>query len=134
MNISNNTVQNEKEVARLFSLLGQPVRLKILLLIGEGEACVCHLKAAFGLRQAYISQQLMALRAGGWLKTRRVGRNIYYSLKDPALLGLIHQAEKITNCFILLEEIPAVPGCPYQPGTCSSSEGRNISSDCGCQG
>jgi len=117
MNVSSDGEPAENKTARLFSLLGQPARLKILLLIGEGEACVCHLKAALGLRQAYISQQLMALRADGWVNARREGRNMYYSLSDPALLDLIHQAEKIAGCEISPGEIPSVPGCPYLPGS-----------------
>ncbi|HEX6304159.1 MAG TPA: metalloregulator ArsR/SmtB family transcription factor [Anaerolineales bacterium] len=85
-----------KSVVRLFRTLGQPARLRILLAIGEGEACVCHLEAALGQRQAYISQNLMALRKEGLVVPRRDGRNIYYRLKDKALLDLIgHAAELV---------------------------------------
>ncbi|NPV75366.1 MAG: winged helix-turn-helix transcriptional regulator [Anaerolineae bacterium] len=122
MNVSSSGEPAENKTARLFSLLGQPVQLKILLLIGEGEACVCHLEAALGLRQARISQHLMALRAGGWVNARRTGRHMYYSLSDLALLDLIHQAEKITGYEISPGEIPAIPGCPYLP---KSSSGRS---------
>jgi DNA-binding transcriptional ArsR family regulator len=66
--------------------------LKILLAIGQQEACVCHLEAALGLRQAYISQHLMALRQAGLVTARRDGRNIYYRLKDHSLLSFIRQA------------------------------------------
>ena len=64
-------------------------RLQILLAIGTGESCVCHLEAALGLRQAYISQHLMALRKAELLLDRREGRYIFYRLKDPLLLNLI---------------------------------------------
>ena len=84
--------QQSRKVADLFRVMGQPARLRILLTIGDGEACVCHLEAVLGLRQAYISQQLMALRDAGILETRREGRYIFYRLKDPALLGLIQAA------------------------------------------
>lgn len=56
---------NTSAIADLFRLLGQPVRLRILLAIGTGEACVCHLEAHLGLRQALISQYLMVLRDAG---------------------------------------------------------------------
>ena len=46
-------------------------RLEILLGIGAGEACVCHLEAMFGLRQATLSQHLMALREAGVVTDRR---------------------------------------------------------------
>jgi len=82
------------QIAELFKALSQPVRIEILLAIGSGEACVCHLEAALKLRQAYISQHLMALRQAGVLDTRREGRYIFYSLTDPGLKDLIRLAAK----------------------------------------
>ena len=81
-----------KAAVQLFRSLGQPARLEILLAIGAGEACVCHLEAALGQRQAYISQQLMALRHAGLVSARREGRNIFYRLAKPEILGFIQEA------------------------------------------
>lgn len=44
--------------------------------IGSSEACVCHLEAMPGYRQAVISQHLKALREAGVLGTRRGGKYI----------------------------------------------------------
>jgi len=66
-----------EKAGQLLRLLGQAERLSILLAIGEGEACVCHLEAVFGLRQAHISQQLMVLRDAGLVTDRRDGWNIF---------------------------------------------------------
>jgi len=93
LNISSKkTRQHTKRIANLFRTLGQPSRLRILLAIGEGEACVCHLEALLGYRQAYISQQLMELRKAGIVDARRDGRFIFYRLRDTALLQLIQEA------------------------------------------
>lgn len=81
--------------AALFRAISQPVRLEILLAIGTGEACVCHLEAAIGKRQAYISQQLMALRAAGLVTSRREGRNIFYRVIDLKILEMIQAAGEI---------------------------------------
>lgn len=81
----------EEHLASLFHLLGQSGRLMILMVIGDFEACVCHLEAALGFRQAYISQQLMTLRNAGLVTTRRDGRNIFYRLTDPRFLEVIRQ-------------------------------------------
>jgi ArsR family transcriptional regulator len=62
MNIS--TVES---VSDLFQTIGSPARLQILLAIGEGDACVCHLEATFHWRQAYLSQHPMSLRKAGIL-------------------------------------------------------------------
>jgi DNA-binding transcriptional ArsR family regulator len=86
-----------KAAVQLFHSLGQPVRLEILLAIGAGEACVCHLEAALGQRQAYISQQLMALRKAGLVSARREGRNIFYRLANSEILGFIQEAGRIAG-------------------------------------
>lgn len=55
----------EEQISKLLSLIGQPARIQILLIIGAQEACVCHLEAVLGMRQASISQHLMVLRKTG---------------------------------------------------------------------
>jgi ArsR family transcriptional regulator len=80
------------KISRLLRAISQPSRLEILLAIGTGEACVCHLEAYLGQRQAYISQHLMALREAGIVAAHREGRNIYYYLKDKHTLDLVQQA------------------------------------------
>jgi ArsR family transcriptional regulator len=86
-----------ESIATFLRAISQPARIEILLAIGSGEACVCHLEAAIGQRQAYISQQLMALREAGIVTSRRDGRNIYYQIEDPAILELIQKAGKISG-------------------------------------
>ena len=78
-----------KKIAAPLSVIASPQRIAILLAIGRGEACVCHLESALGWRQAYISQHLMALRKADILQDRREGRYVYYRLKNAALLDLI---------------------------------------------
>ena len=86
-----------QKISKLFRVLGQPAHLDILLAIGTGEACVCHLEAATGCRQAYISQHLMALRSEGLLVSRRDGRRIYYRLKNAGVLDLIRTAASVAG-------------------------------------
>jgi DNA-binding transcriptional ArsR family regulator len=85
-------IRIDEKVAEFFSAIGQPVRVQILLVIGSSEACVCHLEAYLGLRQAAISQHLMVLREMGLVTKRRDGRNIYYRLGSPELLSIVLQA------------------------------------------
>ncbi len=114
MNISDYNANYEK-LANVFSLLAQPARLMILLLIGKNELCVCHLMAALGYRQAYISQQLMGLRQAGYVKTRRQGRSIYYSLSDPNLLEIIKLAARTLHLELPLPSIEEIPSCSLNP-------------------
>lgn len=108
--------QQPKKIARLFSNLSQPARLQILLVIREQEGCVCHLVAALELRQASISQHLMALRELGWVTNRREGRLIYYSLADPRLVALIEQAAAIAG--ISFEEMDKISRRPLENCPC----------------
>jgi len=84
--------QTPIKVSCLFRSLSQPARIEILLAIGSGEACVCHLEAMLQMRQAYISQHLMALREAGILEARREGRFVFYRLKSPEILEFIRLA------------------------------------------
>jgi len=108
MNMTNSPTNLEK-LSNLLQTISPAPRLEILLGIGSGEACVCHLEAMFGLRQATLSQHLMALREAGVVTDRREGRYIYYRLCDPALLGLVRQAAQLQG--LDLPSLAASPDC-----------------------
>ncbi|HXF85474.1 MAG TPA: metalloregulator ArsR/SmtB family transcription factor [Anaerolineales bacterium] len=92
-----NLPQLSQQIAALFSTLASPARVAILLAIGRGEACVCHLEAMLGWRQAYISQHLMALRKADILQDRRDGRFIFYRIKNASFLDLITAATSLSG-------------------------------------
>ncbi len=115
MNISTISTADETSLAGLFSLLGNPARLQILLILGEGEVCVCHLKDALSQRQAYISQQLMVLRKAGLVSAVRKGRHIYYRLARPDVLEIVRSTARIYGVDLESAPIEPIPGCPF-PG------------------
>jgi DNA-binding transcriptional ArsR family regulator len=102
-------ISSTEKLANLFQTIGQPARLQILLAIGEGEPCVCHLEATLGWRQAYLSQHLMALRKAGLLLERREGRYIFYHLNDPRLLKMLRQMAEMW--MVSLPETPLATDC-----------------------
>lgn len=81
-----------KKTCDLLKTISNPVRAKILLAIGNGEACVCHLEALLGFRQAYISQHLMILRRKKIIRSRREGKFVFYRLAKPEVLDIIRAA------------------------------------------
>ena len=89
--------QISEQIAAPLSAIASPQRVAILLAIGTGEACVCHLEAALGWRQAYISQHLMVLRKADILTDRREGRYVFYRLKDASLLDLITASARLSG-------------------------------------
>jgi DNA-binding transcriptional ArsR family regulator len=113
------TSSNLAKVSETLQLISNGPRLEIILGIGEGETCVCHLEAMLGLRQATLSQHLMALREGGIVTDRREGRYVYYRLCDPALLGLIRQAAQLQG--LDLPSLAPSPECAC-PNCCERSE------------
>jgi ArsR family transcriptional regulator len=70
-------------------LLANEDRLLLLCQLSQGEMCVSELEVQLGIRQPTLSQQLGVLRIEGVVSTRRQGKNIYYSLADPAMLEIV---------------------------------------------
>jgi len=99
----------------VFRLLGQPIRVQIIMIIATGEACVCHMEAILGIRQATISQHLMVLRDSGLVTAKRIGRNIFYSLANPALYEAALQLSKAAGSSdgeLIKYSISPIEGCP----------------------
>jgi DNA-binding transcriptional ArsR family regulator len=86
-----------KAVSDILGSIQSPVRIQMLYAIGREEVCVCHLEATLGLRQAYISQQLMDLREKGILAFRREGKFSFYRLAKPEILDLLHLAARMAD-------------------------------------
>jgi ArsR family transcriptional regulator len=55
------------------------------------------MEAALGLRQAYISQQLMVLREAGLIQDRRDGWNIFYRVIKPEIYVVLDAANALTD-------------------------------------
>jgi len=89
--------QPHEKISDLLTSIGNPVRVQILLAIGTGEACVCHLESLLGLRQAYISQHLMALRKQEIITARRDGKYIFYRLIEPEVLDIIRKVGRLAG-------------------------------------
>ena len=101
-----------KEI-KVFKALSHPIRIAILELLRNGEQCVCHIEAALGLRQAYISQQLSALRKAGILAKRRDGWNIYYRVIKMEMYTLLDSAYQLTGTPRSASElVPSNCTCP----------------------
>jgi DNA-binding transcriptional ArsR family regulator len=81
------------EAAKLMEMLSQPVRLRLLCILLEGEQSVLSLAASAKLSQPAMSHHLKKLRDANLVVTRREGQTIYYSLKGTEVaqvLGLLH--------------------------------------------
>jgi ArsR family transcriptional regulator len=114
-------VNSLESISELLQIISAPARLEILLLIGAGETCVCHIETRLGYRQAYISQHLMALRQAGLLEAHREGKYVFYRLVRPGILALIRQAAQLSGVSLPVFEVVspqmqcAFVAAPVQP-------------------
>jgi len=70
-------------------VLANPERLLLLCQLSQGEFSVGELEEQLDIHQPTLSQQLGVLRNQEVVATRREGKNIYYSVADPALLEIL---------------------------------------------
>ena len=106
-------IELSEKISTPLTAIASPQRIAILLAIGTGEACVCHLETALGWRQAYISQHLMSLRKADILLDRREGRYVFYRLKNVSLLDLITASARLSG--LSAESISALINTQFHP-------------------
>jgi ArsR family transcriptional regulator len=75
-----------KSEAGIFKALADETRLRIVLLLLDGELCVCEIIAALALPQSTVSRHLAYLKRTGWVRDRRQGVWMYYSLDEKNVL------------------------------------------------
>ena len=79
----------------LFRSLADPARLAIIRHLTAGEARVVDLTGVLGLAQSTVSAHLACLRDCGLVDVRPAGRASVYSLRQPALAGLLAAADAV---------------------------------------
>ena len=85
-------------LADVFTVLGDPTRLRILRVLMNQEVCVRDIADELGMGQSAVSHQLRILRDARLVQFRRDGKTVYYSLADAHVftlldVGLEHVAE-----------------------------------------
>jgi ArsR family transcriptional regulator, arsenate/arsenite/antimonite-responsive transcriptional repressor len=78
------------ESVGLFKALADPVRLRLLNLMADGEVCVCHLYETLNLPQSTVSRHLAYLRKRGLVIGRKEGLWVHYRLAKPT--GELHRS------------------------------------------
>lgn len=78
-------------IAARFRVLGEPMRLRLLIALEDGERNVTELVKATGATQANVSRHLQTLTEAGILARRKEGLNVYYYIADPGIFNLCEQ-------------------------------------------
>jgi len=77
--------ERAESAARIFSALSDPARIKIFTLLTERSVCVCELVTALKMRQPAVSYHLKILQGAGLVKSKKVGRWVFYEVSDKRL-------------------------------------------------
>ena len=80
-----------RRAERLLGAIGDPNRIKILLLLSKREMCVCELESALGLPQPTASHHLGVLEQAGLVQRSKKERWVFYRALDSPALDLVKE-------------------------------------------
>lgn len=112
------------DLITVMKALSDETRLRILNLLLERECCVCEVMQALGISQSRASRNLGLLENAGFLKARRVGAWMFYSVDQQTVNRYVASLAELLKDFFSLDEILAKdreklkqtvrvgPGCP----------------------
>jgi ArsR family transcriptional regulator, arsenate/arsenite/antimonite-responsive transcriptional repressor len=93
-----------KDAARLFKILADETRLKMLwLLFNHRELCVCDVLEALAITQSKASRHLTAMRHAGLVSDRKAGLWTYYALR-PVEDELVRQQLDVLRTMLARRE------------------------------
>ena len=78
-------------VARRFRLLAEPMRIRLLDRLRDGEATVGELADALATSQQNVSKHLAVLSEAGMLGRRKDGNRVHYAIVDESVFALCEQ-------------------------------------------
>lgn len=78
-------------IAQRFRVLGEPMRIRLLDCLREGDATVTELQQALGASQQNVSKHLGILHAAGMVSRTKQGNSVRYAISDPAVFELCEQ-------------------------------------------
>ena len=91
--VINDMPEEEKlyDLAELFKIFGDSTRIKILYALFEAELCVCDIAQLLKVSQTAVSHQLRVMKTNKLVKSRKDGKNVFYSLADDHVYSIINQ-------------------------------------------
>ena len=75
--------------AQLFQALAHPTRIAIVEALRHGEVSAGTLLEQLQVEQANLSQHLAVLRAKQVVTNRKVGNQVFYTVRDPVLIEVL---------------------------------------------
>ncbi|MBR3312347.1 MAG: winged helix-turn-helix transcriptional regulator [Solobacterium sp.] len=80
------------EMSIIFDMFGDSTRLKIMNALFVSELCVGDLAALLEMSTSAVSHQLGSLKKTKLVRTRKSGKNVYYSMADDHIINIYKMA------------------------------------------
>lgn len=80
------------DMSELFKVFGDSTRTSILSALAVSEMCVCDICTLLNMTKSAISHQLRVLRQTKLVKSRKKGKEVYYSLADNHIVSIMNMA------------------------------------------
>ncbi|MBR1974243.1 MAG: helix-turn-helix transcriptional regulator [Clostridia bacterium] len=87
-----------EHVCKIFRMLAEPNRMKIVLGLLNGDMCVYHLTKICDSTQSAVSHQLRILRDNNIVKAKRIGQSVEYSIADGHIREIIEAGIQHLAC------------------------------------
>ena len=86
-------------LSKLFKVLGDPTRIKILWALNVHDLCVLDICEVLGMTKSAVSHQLSTLKEAKLVRARREGKEVYYVLDDEHVkeifeTGIVHVSHR----------------------------------------
>lgn len=83
--------ETTNNLAEMFKVFGDNTRIRILWTLFDRELCVYDIADKLNMSQSAISHQLKTLKQARLIKSRRDGKNAFYSIDDDHVKKIIEQ-------------------------------------------
>jgi len=78
-------------IAQRFRVIGEPMRIRLLDRLRDGDATVGELREAMGTTQQNVSKHLAVLHQAGIVRREKRGNHAVYSIADESVFDLCEQ-------------------------------------------
>ena len=78
-------------IAQRFRVIGEPMRIRLLDRLRDGDATVGELREAMGTTQQNVSKHLAVLHQAGIVRRQKRGNHAVYSIADESVFDLCEQ-------------------------------------------
>ena len=96
INVDKN-IKKINDMSDFLKALSDLTRLRIILVISEGEICVNDISSKIGMTKSAVSHQLSYLKKLRLVKSRKDGKEVFYSLDDDHVNLMVKSAWEHVN-------------------------------------